>query len=606
MFILKRGLISSDYYDYITLFKEGNLTIQDMQFVKNVKKDSKMENYSYHLDNLNEIVKRLDIFDYSSESILNFDLFDYIFDNKNKVESGIKNKILLQFESITDEKLDFVDSYLEKSELSKSFINSLLLKKNNIWEKCYLKNSKNRDYIDKWVKIFLSNSKFLLNTDNTFISYISMHNKFYNLFSLLDDNHKETLIKQNIKFKNIDKNCTKEFSDFIFKNNLYEINENMLKLLLENTINSSEQFSNKFLTIIEDEKLSIMKKNIYDNFELYVDCVYDKLDKQSNDEDVILNILNNDNIDDNIKTKIIIKEKTKIKDLSKISSDYYECILNNDLIDNNWKNIIYLYNFLKDISEKLAGIINNIGSIENVDLLDNPKDFLVDLINNKYINLNTLEKSINSFDCKISNLESINFEYKYDKLKIIITNNILELTLDNFNYIKSKSIDLLVLFINLNKEYYIENCDDFDIEDIVNELVENIELDEDIKSILFANEVIKNTMLNIELLFNLAYDDKYNLRSDVSNDLIFSSNIEDSKKYSYLNKIKEEINIEVTNNYLCMINNDFEYIGIGNNNFSIDVDQNLLEILKKLKSENVISSFVLTKRNKIMVYNRKK
>ena len=246
MFILKRGLVSSDYYDYITLFKEGNLTIQDMQFVKNVKKDSKMENYSYHLDNLNEIVNRLDIFDYSSDSILNFDLFDYIFDNKNKVESSVKNKILLQFEIITDEKLDFIDSYLEKSELSKSFINSLLLKKNNIWEKCYLKNSKNRDYIDKWVKIFLSNPKFLLNTDNTFISYISMHNKFYNLFSLLDDNHKETIIKQNIKFKNIDENCTKEFSDFILKNNLYEINENMLKLLLENTINSSEQFSNKF------------------------------------------------------------------------------------------------------------------------------------------------------------------------------------------------------------------------------------------------------------------------------------------------------------------------------------------------------------------------
>lgn len=606
MFILKRGLVSSDYYDYITLFKEGNLTIQDMQFVKNVKKDSKMENYSYHLDNLNEIVNRLDIFDYSSDSILNFDLFDYIFDNKNKVESSVKNKILLQFEIITDEKLDFIDSYLEKSELSKSFINSLLLKKNNIWEKCYLKNSKNRDYIDKWVKIFLSNPKFLLNTDNTFISYISMHNKFYNLFSLLDDNHKETIIKQNIKFKNIDENCTKEFSDFILKNNLYEINENMLKLLLENTINSSEQFSNKFLTIIEDERLNIMKKNIYDNFDLYVDCVYDKLDNQSNDEDVILNILNNDNIDDNIKNKIIIKEKTKIKDLSKISSEYYECVLNNDLIDNNWNNVICLYNFIKDISEKLAGIINNIDSIEYVDLLDNPKDFLVNLINNKYISLNTLEKSINSFDCKISNLENINFEYKYDKLKIIITNNILELTLDNFNYIKSKSLDLLVLFINLNKEYYIENCDDFDIEDIANELVENIELDEDIKSILFENEVIKNTMLNVELLFNLAYDDKYNLRSDISNDLIFSSNIEDSKKYSYLNKIKEEINIEVTNNYLCMINNDFDYIGVGNNNFSIDVDQNLLEILQKLKSENVISSFVLTKRNKIMVYNRKK
>lgn len=606
MFILKRGLISSDYYDYITLFKEGNLTIQDMQFVKNVKKDSKMENYSYHLDNLNEIVNRLDIFDYSSNSILNFDLFDYIFDIKNKVESDIKNKILLQFENITDEKLDFIDSYLEKSELSISFINSLLLKKNNLWEKCYLKNSKNIDYIDKWVKIFLSNPKFLLNTDNTFISYINLHNKFYNLFSLLNDNHKENLIKQNVKFKNIDENCTKDFSNFIYINNLYEINENMLKLLLVNIINSSEQFSNKFLTILEDKRLNIMKKYIYNNFEVYIDGIYDNLEEQNNDEDVILNILNNDDINDNIKTKIIVKETTKLKDLSKASSEYYECILNNDLIDYNWKNVIHVYNYVEDIPERLANIINAIESIQCVDLLDNQNNFLVDLINNKYISLKTLEKSINSFDCKISNLEKIDFNYNFDKLKMIIINNILEFTVDNFNYIKCQSIDLLVLFININKEYYVNNCVDFNIEDITNELIKNSELGEDIKSTLFENEVIKNTMININLLFELAFNNKYSLRNDDSNNIIFSSNIEDNKKYCYLNKIKEEINNDIINDYLCIINSEFEFIGVGKNNFSIDFDQNLFEILKKFESERIISSCIITRKNKIMIYNLKK
>ena len=606
MFILKRGLISSDYYDYITLFKEGNLTIQDMQFVKNVKKDSKMGNYFYHLDNLNEIINRLDIFDYSSDSVLNFDLFDYIFDIKNNVDLDIKNKILLKFENITDEKLDFIDSYLEKSELCMFFINNLLLKKNNIWEKCYLKNSKNKDYIDKWVKIFLSNYKFLLNTDNTFISYINLHDKFYNVFSLLDENHKQNLIKLEVKFKNIDKNCTKDFLDFIFKNNLYEINENMLNLLLLNTIDSGKQFSNKFLTIIEDERLNIMKKNIYNNFELYINGVYGNLEKQNNDEYVIVNILRNDAIDDSIKTKIIAKETIKLKDLSKIPNDYYESILDNDLIDYNWKNVIYLYNYKEDISEKLANVINNIESIKNIDLMDNQSNFLVDLINNKYINLKTLEKNINYFDCKISNLEKINFNYGFDKLKMIIVNNILDFSIDNFNYIKHKSIDLLVLFINLNKEYYIDNSENFDIEDISNELISNSELDEDIKSTLFENEVIKNTMININLLFEFVLNNKYGLRNDDSNNLIFSSNIKDNKKYYYLNKIKEKINNNIINHYLCMINSEFEFIGVGKNNFSIDFDQNLFEILKKFESERIISSCVITRKNKIMIYNLKK
>lgn len=606
MFILKRGLISSDYYDYITLFKEGNLTIQDMQFVKNVKKDSKMENYSYHLDNLNEVVNRLDIFDYSSDSILNFDLFDYIFDIKNKVELDIKNKILLQFENITDEKLDFIDSYLEKSELGMNFVNSLLLKKNNIWEKCYLKNSKNRDYIDKWVKIFLSNSKFLVNTDNTFINYINLHDKFYKLFSSLGDKHKEMLIKQNIKFKNIDANCTKDFYEFIFKNNLYEINENMLKLLLENTIHSSECLSNKFLTILEDERLKIMKQNIYNNFDIYIDNVYNNSEKHNNDENVILNILNNEDIKDNIKSTIIIKEEAKIKDISKISTDYYECVLNNNLIDYNWKNVIYMYNYVKNIPEKLANIINNIDNIQFINLLDNQNDFLVDLISNKDINLNTLEKNINLFDCKILDLENIDFIYEFDKLKIIINNNILEFNFDNFNYIKNKSIDLLVLFINKNKKYYIGNCDDFDVKDIANELIENLVLDEDIKLTLFENEVIKNTMLKIDLLFKLVNDNKYGLRNEESNNLIFSSNLEKNKKYSYLNKIKEEIDTDIIKDYLCMINSEFEFIGVGKNNFSIGFDQSLYEILKKFELERIISSCIITRKNKIMIYNLKK
>ena len=606
MFILKRGLISSDYYDYITLFKEGNFNIHDMQFVKNVKKNSKMENYSYHLENLNEIVNRLDIFDYSSDSILNFDFFDYIFDIKNKVETDIKNKILLQFENVTDEKLDFIDSYLKESELSMNFVNSLLLKKNNIWEKCYLKNSKNRDYIDQWIKIFLSNSEFLINTNNTFINYINLHDKFYKLFSSLGDNHRETLIKQNVRFKNIDADCTRDFYEFIFKNNLYEINENMLKLLLENTIDSSEHFSNKFLTILEDKRLKIMKQNIYNNFDIYIDNVYNNLEKQNNDEDVILNILNNEDIKDNIKKIIIIKEETKIKDISKISNDYYECVLNNNLIDYNWKNVIYMYNYVKDIPEKLANIINDIDNIQCVNLLDNQNDFLVDLISNKYINLNVLEKNVNSFDCKISNLENIDFAYKLDKLKIIINNNILDFNFDNFNYIKNKSIDLLVLFINTNKKYYIDNCNNFDVGDVANELIENLALDEDIKLALFQNKVIKNTMLKIDLLFELVCDNKYCLRNDESNNLIFSSNLEKSKKYYYLNKIKEENDIDIIKDYLCTINSKFEFIGVGKNNFSIDFNQSLYEILKKFELERIVSSCMITRKNKIMIYNLKK
>ena len=137
-------------------------------------------------------------------------------------------------------------------------------------------------------------------------------------------------------------------------------------------------------------------------------------------------------------------------------------------------------------------------------------------------------------------------------------------------------------------------------------MIENLVLDEDIKLTLFENEVIKNTMLKIDLLFKLVNDNKYGLRNEESNNLIFSSNLEKNKKYSYLNKIKEEIDTDITKDYLCMINSEFEFIGVGKNNFSIGFDQSLYEILKKFELERIISSCIITRKNKIMIYNLKK
>lgn len=606
VFILKRGLISTDYYDYITLFKEGNLTIQDMQFVKNIKKNCKMNNYAYHLNNLTEIVNRLDIYDYSSECILNYDLFDYIFNNENHIAINIKNKILLQFENITDEKLEFIDSYLEKSELSINFINSLLLKKNNLWEKCFLKNSENRNYTDKWVKIYLSNSDFLSNVDDNFTNYINSHDKFYEVFSLLEDKQKKNIINLNVRFKKIDSGCSKEFIDFILENNLYEINLEMLKLILLITINSSDNFMDKFLTIIEDEKLFKMKENIYNNFEIYINNIYSNLDIQNNDENVVLNIINNDNIDDDLKSKIISKETVKLRNLGKISSDYYKDIFDNDLFEHNWTNIIYLYNYNKCISHEFADVINNVGPLENIELFEEKEKFIIELINNNDISSETLARNIESFNLKIPSLEDINYNYEFDKLKLLIQNNILDFNKENFEYIKAKSLDQLVMFINLNKDYYIENINDFDVSDISNSLIKNLELDEEIKESLFENDIIKNSQLEISLLYDLAINNKYNLKNTESNELIFSSNIKDDKKYCYLNEIKNQLSDDEVKNYLYIINSNFQSIGIGQGNFSTNFDPCLFEILKRLESNNIISKCKLTSKNKIIIYNRRK
>ena len=61
----------------------------------------------------------------------------------------------------------------------------------------------------------------------------------------------------------------------------------------------------------------------------------------------------------------------------------------------------------------------------------------------------------------------------------------------------------------------------------------------------------------------------------------------------------EELNNKIINDYLCKINSEFQSIGIGKNNFSVEYDENLFKILKEFESQHIISSCSITKRKRI-------
>lgn len=607
-YILLRNLIDSDYYDYMTLFKEGNLTISDMQFVKDVKKRS-INNYDYHLVNLEEIINRLDIYDYSSPAIYNFDLFDYVFSKNSNIDIAVVNKMVDLFKNIDDNKLNFLEKYMKQGLNWGNFIEKVLIKENNIWDYIYRCKGADAEYVDKWILEFLKKKEYLNNIDQNFIEYINNHRSFYKIYKLLNEQSKNNLINLKVKFIDCSESIDKDFLDYIYKNDLYEINDSMLKIMLDFNCVSSDEYYERFLTIIENEKISLMKKYIYLNMEIYLNNCYKSKKTQSNDERVIIKLINDENISKELKTLIISKEENRISNVEKISDNYLDIILKFDKAQYNWNNIVHLYNYFNTIDEHLANIINNVVGFEtsHFDKLDEKEEFYKDIFNCEYIKIDTLKNYILEFKMDIDNLNEFFDNDDVEKLNLILENNYIQFNRENFKYVKSISLELLIKFLNINKESYIEEINDYDICDIIDNLLANSKLDTEIKIGLLESTAIDIQAIEINLLYELLSKDEYeDIRSKEINEYIFDSSLSKIKKIEYLNLLKEELEFEQIQIYLSKINSVFDNIGIAKKNFSVYNEGNVLEIIIFLKENNIISSYKLLTTNNIMIYNKKR
>jgi hypothetical protein len=75
--LILEGYINENYEDYISICHEGNLTNEDFNFLKGIKANKTFP-YQYKLENKANLIKEIKQHQFSRDSILNFDLLDYL------------------------------------------------------------------------------------------------------------------------------------------------------------------------------------------------------------------------------------------------------------------------------------------------------------------------------------------------------------------------------------------------------------------------------------------------------------------------------------------------------------------------------------------------
>lgn len=474
--LLRNGYIAEDYLDYISLFHEGSITKADQFFLISVKSQVHNE-FDYKLHKVNKLIPKFNPRSFSSEYILNFQIVDFLLE-KSKYEVQRENLFsLLRTES--DKVVKFIDDYIDSEFESGRFFQELCKYWINIWnyistQSLHSLERKNL-YLDLIVENAIINDITAIANQSNLVEYISTKSNILTILPL-NEKLKNVVRELDIKFQSFEDNdIDEEFLDFILNESFYEINIKMITLLIRQFGHfNDDNFKTKNFSAVLDSNIPKLIMHINDNIEDYIEQVYLELEENNlENEESYLQLLNNAELDQNLKEQIISKVNTDITDIKKITDkEIQDKIVEHKNLLPSWDNVLYYYESQdRKMTEKLGDYINTdivaeTLSKEKIPIDDDPESVINSLIfdinNSDYITVDTYRLISKSIPYIYNSLDFS--DIPYEKVQYLISNGRLALTTENLSNLKSEYEDLHIKLIEFRKNTFLANIPKYNLD----------------------------------------------------------------------------------------------------------------------------------------------
>ena len=412
---IRRGYIDEEYYDYISYFYEGMVSLSDRDFLLAIKtKESKP--YDYHIDKIENFVKELKEYMFESDAILNIELLDFL---------AVSNKT-------HKDKFEHIMSRLERDNAPIQFLSQYHTegKQGKIVFKHYIENTNAWNNIIGW-----QNTE---ERDNLIEAYLKYSSKLDDVAQEWLNNHFEFLVNhidgisldraliltRNSDFTSL---CygSDDLLDYVIENSNYEIN-------LSNLVIITKHLCVGDITITEESlNYSRIKQTNNENFIAYVNnnisAVIVVLKNTNKDDSVdnILYILNSNDIEVNVKKQYLTGAINRIEDFSGIvSSALYDIAIETRIVLPTWDNTSFYFSSCKEeIPNIFYDYINYYAeelSQEKCPVsLDNTTDLYVDLFGYNQLSIENYKKLLPSFAGEFPQIDLL-ADLEHKRLSILI------------------------------------------------------------------------------------------------------------------------------------------------------------------------------------------
>ncbi|MBE9576984.1 YobI family P-loop NTPase [Flavobacterium proteolyticum] len=631
-FILN-GYINENYNDYISLFHEVSITKEDYNFERNIKGGYSTD-FNYKLsDKIENLVERINKIYFEREVILNFDLLDYLGNNYDK-HNDKYDSIIRLLSNEKEKSMQFIDEYIKNEERPLSvFIAKLSDNWIRFWEYCYSNYSYEKQLI--YLRLIIDNctvDSILANQDKekikeafeTNIDFIKIilkgDGKDYDI--TLKNKLQDLITKLDVKFDSLEFNNDNlyKLNEFIYQNGHYKINSKNIILILKSfgqNINLDDFETSNYYEIMSSNCQPLIDY-INSEINLYVNEVYLKLENNvKENEEALIDLLNDEKLDIELKTKIIEKVETKISVMQKIDdSDIYTLLLVNNKIVPRWDNLLYEYNnryieneetdneenLDQEISDSIIEFINEIENAKELSMERIPKE--VNSVNiygkfwRKLIQVNEINDESYSLITKSSPwwYDNLAFEkLSENKIKFLIENTCISPTSKSFIELKETFKGLNIYLFETRKKEYFQILDQlaFDSHDIELILKSKIITNSEKLTILeqCSDEIIIQNSILKQLSFLLSNDNLFVVNDTILNSILNNSLISVNERILIFNKNYGKYNLSFIESFLLSLGGN--YSQITNKKIKAKIEKNTLNhnLLKILEKKGYISSF---------------
>ncbi len=513
-FFLRRGYIDEDYNLYISYFFEGQITQDDQDFLLSIKNNKPME-ATHQLRSIDEVVRRLSLKEFNYDPILNHALTTFMLENNYTYPK--KHAVLFsKISDGTENSRKFIFDYLEHGDntYQTKFIQSLS------WDMMWSYIVNDSDFsdvkINKLFSLLLNTLEIerlvLLNSDNSLKYYIEKETSLRQLSGDELEKFKALILKLGVKYKYIENpNQSHSIFNHIYENNLYELNTNMInKVAFTKGAPQSEieeKLKTEHLTTLRETHADKLLAYIEDNIEEYIQNVFLTIETNINEsEETLVDLLNIDSIHQEIKINIIVKESTRVFDITKISdkSIWKELIICNK-IEANWDNLLYYYLELDNSDELDQALVDYFNMEENYIVLGSHRISKEDIFDENDIKdisrALLLNNNINDA-AYLHLIESIPYWYSsldYEKLSpskvdALIVKKKLQLSQENIDSLKQHFPDKHIELIEKLKEKFLEEYSEIELDnDDILKLLRSTSF-EHIEKLLFMEKIDINSL----------------------------------------------------------------------------------------------------------------
>ncbi|WP_333888023.1 YobI family P-loop NTPase [Clostridium sp.] len=627
-FLIREGHIDESYPEYISYFYEGVLTPRDNEFIHNVMYEKEME-FGRSLDKPKNIMKKIHEYRFTKKYILNYNLLDFIIENKNGTNK-YEDRYKLIIEQLSDDinvnkNFLFIKGYIDRQNHLDIFVKSLCNAWPGMWNYIEIQSNLTKEKKNLYLKYifeFANNVDVIeMNKEGTLLAeYISKLSEFIELMNNESKFEKtEELLKELcVRFECLKPNkyYDNELFKFIVENDLYEINIHMIELIANHIFHGIPEklYTSNYTTILESSYDNLIRY-IDKKINTYIENVFLALDNNRNEsKETMINILKREDILIENKQAMVKKENTIFSDINEIEDiNLWPTIIKNEKIEISWYNIITYYNQFNDDQGIFTKYLNNreiyiqlSQELINSDSKELSEPSLMEfskalILNNALTKtcFNKIVKSIPYSKIQIM-LESIEPE----RIDIIIDYGVIGLSKDNYNNLKQHFSDKHLLLLKKNINEYLDNLNEYNLDskDIINILNDSIDVDKKVSIINNMNiALVDNDIQLINSIVDFTLNNKhlelkYGLLPKVIN-----SSIEEEKKINILINQIDFIDEETTFKFLNLISNDYSNLSEINNEVTIEYNKYNKKLAETLKNKDYISDFNLKDNENIKI-----